>query len=62
MTDKLKCYICNKENGDGGIVLLNQYICRNCEKELITTPITELKYYMFKNKIKDIWSMSLKEG
>lgn len=58
MNEGLKCYICNHESNTG-IILLNQYICENCERELIHTPIDDLKYVMYKNKIKDIWKSFL---
>ncbi|SDJ81404.1 sigma factor G inhibitor Gin [Natronincola ferrireducens] len=54
MGEDLYCCICNDETGRG-IILLNQYICRSCEKEIINTPSDELKYEIFKRKIKDIW-------
>ncbi|SET23817.1 Inhibitor of sigma-G Gin [Natronincola peptidivorans] len=58
MSEELKCCICNNETSIG-IVLLNQYICRSCEKELIYTPMNQLKYEAYKRKIRDIWKQSV---
>lgn len=58
MVEGLRCCICNGETSTG-IILLNQYICGNCEAELIHTPTDQLKYEMYKRKIKDIWKQFL---
>ncbi|HZJ76074.1 MAG TPA: sigma factor G inhibitor Gin [Oscillospiraceae bacterium] len=54
MDKKMGCCICNNM-GDEGIILLNKYICRECELDLVGTLIDEFKYEKFKNVIKDIW-------
>ncbi|AKL93586.1 hypothetical protein CACET_c00680 [Clostridium aceticum] len=61
MTEELQCYICDDETSTG-ILLLNQYICRNCEEELVNTPVEQLKYEIFRRKIKDIWRQFLQEA
>lgn len=61
MKEGLQCYICKKKVSNG-IVLLNQYICEKCEKEIVDTPIDQLKYRMYKNKIKNIWKQFLIEA
>ena len=54
MDEKLRCHICNN-TGDKGIILLNRYICRECELNLAGAPVGELKYEKFRRGIRDIW-------
>lgn len=54
MGEKLTCYICNKENNEG-IVILNRYICRSCELEMMDISYNELKFEGIRRKIKNIW-------
>ncbi|SNS45760.1 Inhibitor of sigma-G Gin [Anaerovirgula multivorans] len=61
MSEGLQCCICNGKTSTG-IVLLNQYICGNCEREMIHTPIDQLKYEVYKKKIKNIWKQFLKKA
>lgn len=54
MEENLQCYFCNRKTNTG-ILLLNQYMCRDCEKVLIETPNDELKYEINKRKIQKLW-------
>lgn len=54
MDEELKCHICNNM-GSRGIILLDKYICRKCEMDLIKTPVFESEYERFRRKIKGIW-------
>ena len=54
MNEKLKCHICSNMDNEG-IILLNKYICRECELDLTKASIDELKYEKLKREIKDIW-------
>ncbi len=54
LDEKLECCICDNM-GNKGIILLDKYICRECELDLVGALIDELKYEKFKNVIKDIW-------
>lgn len=58
LDNKLQCNICNEENHKG-ILLLDQYICRSCEKQILATPPNELKYQLFKKKMRKIWKKFL---
>ncbi|ABR46322.1 hypothetical protein Amet_0079 [Alkaliphilus metalliredigens QYMF] len=58
MGEGLKCYVCNRENNTG-IVVLNEYICGSCEKEMLYIETDQLKYELFKKKIKEIWKKGL---
>ncbi len=54
MDEKLKCHICNNMD-NRGIILLDKYICRECEMDLAGTSVFEFKYEKFRKEIKDIW-------
>lgn len=54
MDEKLQCHLCNKENNEG-IILLNRYICRECELEIASLSADELKFESIKRNIRDIW-------
>lgn len=54
MDENLRCCICNG-TGNRGIILLDKYICRECELNLVRTVIDEPEYEKFRNAIKDIW-------
>jgi len=54
MEEKLHCHFCNKEDNEG-IIILNKYICRECEIEITVLSRGELKYEGIKRNIKDIW-------
>lgn len=54
MNTRIKCSTCQKEY-ENGIVLLNKYICRECEIDIITVDQEELKYEKFKRDIKHMW-------
>lgn len=57
--EKTVCVICGKEhetslseNNINGIIVNGEYICRNCEREIISTNVEENKYDSFVDKIK----------
>lgn len=54
MDERLQCHLCNKEDNTG-IILLNKYICRECELDITSLSPKELKYEVIKRSIKDIW-------
>ncbi|QUH19443.1 sigma factor G inhibitor Gin [Alkaliphilus sp. B6464] len=54
MDERLQCHLCNKEDNEG-IIILNKYICRECELEIISPSVDELKYEVIKRSMKDIW-------
>lgn len=54
MEEKLQCHLCNKED-NRGIIILNKYICRECELEITFLSANELKFEGIKRSIKDIW-------
>ncbi len=51
---KLKCHICNNMDNKG-IILLDKYICRECETDLVGASVFEFKYEKIRREIKNIW-------
>ena len=50
---KFECYIC-EESHEKGIVLIDKFICRTCELNIVETPQNELAYEFYKKKVKEI--------
>ncbi|MGL5649493.1 MAG: sigma factor G inhibitor Gin [Clostridium sp.] len=57
--DKRRCVICEKsvesclsENEINGIIINGEYICRQCEREIVEMDVTEKKYDDYKERIK----------
>lgn len=57
--EKRRCVICESEfesclseNEINGIIINGEYICRQCEREIVETNVTEKKYDNYKDKIK----------
>lgn len=48
-----KCIVCNEQN-ERGIVIVNQFICHECEKEIIHTEVEHAIYPFFLSKLKKI--------
>ncbi len=55
----MDCYMCGHKETSGGIKLLGQYICRNCEEMLTSIDIDEILYDKYKDRIKAIWQLHL---
>ncbi|WP_176758812.1 sigma factor G inhibitor Gin [Alkaliphilus peptidifermentans] len=53
--EKLQCFICNHQDNTG-IALLNQFICSRCERKIVNTSPSQIKYQLFKEKIKLLWA------
>ena len=45
------CTICN-EMRSGGVNILDSYICRRCEEDMIKDDLNELKMEFYKSKVK----------
>lgn len=54
MDEKVRCHICGNID-NRGIILLNKYICGDCELDLAGSSVGGLKYERLKEEIKDIW-------
>ncbi len=48
------CIICGSEK-DSGIQVCEQFICLECEKEMVSTDVQDAKYMFFINRMKLIW-------
>ncbi|MDR5659224.1 sigma factor G inhibitor Gin [Serpentinicella sp. ANB-PHB4] len=51
---ELQCCICDTSSEKKGIVILNRFICKNCEEEIVNTPQDHLKYSYFLKKLKKL--------
>jgi len=48
------CIVCG-ETKEEGISIWNQFICSECEQEMIHTEVEDKRYSYFINKLKTIW-------
>ena len=48
------CSICN-ESRSGGINILDSYVCRRCEEEMIKDDLNQLKMEFYKSRVKSLW-------
>jgi predicted nucleic acid-binding Zn ribbon protein len=48
------CIVCG-EAKEEGISIWNQFICSECEQEMIHTEVEDKRYSYFINKLKTIW-------
>ncbi|MDP5276923.1 sigma factor G inhibitor Gin [Chengkuizengella sp. 2205SS18-9] len=47
------CIVCEKQNGKG-IMICSQFICNDCESEIIRTDVNDAKYSFYIQKLKRI--------
>lgn len=52
------CSMCN-EISCGGINILDNYICKRCEEEIIKEDLNELRIEYYRNRIKSLWKNKL---
>lgn len=48
------CIICDREQMQG-IMICDQLICDDCEKEMVRTEVEEERYHYFVDQMKKIW-------
>jgi len=53
MKKVLQCDVC-KQEGAGGIIINNKFICRQCEELIISTSPQEREYEIIKEQVKEI--------
>ncbi|MFC4075572.1 sigma factor G inhibitor Gin [Salinithrix halophila] len=53
-TDQIRCIVCRREC-ENGITVLEEFICRDCEVEIVNTDVTDKKYAHFVGKLRNIW-------
>ncbi len=50
----LTCIICEQVRHEG-IMICSEFICVDCEKEMVRTDVKDAKYPFFINQMKRIW-------
>ena len=53
MTEDLECTVCNQSKGQG-IVVVDSFICADCEYEIVRTDVWDGKYSFFITQLKQI--------
>lgn len=48
------CIICG-QTGRNGITVINEFICDECETEMVRTDVHDAKYPFFIHQMKQIW-------
>lgn len=48
------CIIC-RESKPEGIVIVSEFICDDCEAEIVRTDVQDAKYPFFIHQMKQIW-------
>lgn len=48
------CIICNLEKEKKGIRIISEFICEECEAELVRTDVKDVKYPFFIHQMKQI--------
>ncbi len=51
---EMSCIICGQLK-PRGIVVISQFICENCETEMVQTDVQDAKYPFFIRQMKQIW-------
>lgn len=49
-----QCIVCT-EQSDQGIYIWTQFICKQCEGEMVETEVCDEKYSFFVKQMKKIW-------
>ena len=48
------CIVCNQAKTDG-IVIVDHFICANCEQEIVQTDVKDAKYSFYIHQLKRLW-------
>lgn len=48
------CIICSQHKNNG-IMVCSQFICEECESEIVRTDVKDAKYPFFINQMKQVW-------
>ncbi|MDB5052361.1 MAG: Inhibitor of sigma-G Gin [Bacilli bacterium] len=51
---EMSCIICGQMKPHG-IVIISEFICENCEAEIVHTDVQDAKYPFFIHQLKQIW-------
>ncbi|MCR3921017.1 MAG: sigma factor G inhibitor Gin [Firmicutes bacterium] len=49
-----KCLICSRPT-EAGLRILTSLVCSDCEQELLNTDVTDPRYNLFVEKLKQVW-------
>lgn len=49
-----RCIICGQQHMEG-IMICSEFICLECESEIVHTDVKDAKYPFFINQMKQIW-------
>jgi hypothetical protein len=49
-----KCIICEQHRQDG-ITICSEFICNNCESEIVNTDVLDARYPYFITQMRRIW-------
>ncbi|SFS87295.1 Inhibitor of sigma-G Gin [Marininema halotolerans] len=60
ITDQIRCIVCEKECQEG-ITVLAEFICRDCEAEIVNTDVKDKKYAYFVLQMKNIWTQDISD-
>ncbi|MDO7908547.1 sigma factor G inhibitor Gin [Paenibacillus sp. JX-17] len=53
-TSTQRCIICSQEKQEG-IMIVSEFICEDCESEMVHTEATDARYDFFIHQMKQIW-------
>ncbi|MDA8354180.1 MAG: sigma factor G inhibitor Gin [Firmicutes bacterium] len=53
--DQIRCLVC-KEGCQQGIAVLDEFICKDCEQEIVKTDVKDQKYPYFVTRLKNLWT------
>lgn len=48
------CIVCNSDK-TSGIRIFSQFICDECEREIVQTDVEDAKYPLYVDRMKKIW-------
>lgn len=48
------CMICGRRQSEG-LYIIEEFICRDCESEMVHTDVMDAKYPFFIHRMKQIW-------
>ncbi len=56
--EELFCIICSEQKTQG-IRICEQWICTDCEREIVCTDVGDVRYHFFVEAMKKIWLSAL---
>jgi hypothetical protein len=48
------CIVCYEQK-EAGIRIMTQFLCHECEREMVKTPVEDEKYLYYIDRMKRIW-------